>query len=212
MQQTRGKRLLAVLVLCALGLLVADVVLDYSRAVLQPVVAETPARLRAQLDEMIAQARVDLQQEGIAEEAMVFDGLLDARYRGQSFELTIPFVGDVLAGFHRAHGRSYGHAMPERTVEVVNLRLQATGLVAKPVFVAEPTVENDGADAFLGHKAAFVGDGWQQIALYDRARLRPGAAFSGPALVFQLDSTVFVAPGWSARVDAYRNIVLERVR
>ena len=197
-------------VLCALGLLVADVVLDYSRAVLQPVTVETSARLRAQLDEMIAQARADLLREGVAEEAMVFNRLLDVRYRGQSYELAIPFVEDILAGFHSAHTRRYGHAMLEQTVEVVNLRLQATGVVNKPAFVPEQIVDNDGADARLGHRQAFVSDDWCRVALYDRAQLCPGATFTGPALVFQLDSTVFIAAGWSARVDGYHNIILER--
>jgi len=195
-------------VLCALGLLVADVALDYSQAVLQPVTPQTAAGLRLQLDEMIAQARADLAQEGIAPSAMVFDGLLDVRYRGQSFELTIPFADDVAASFHDAHRRSYGHAMPERTIEVVNLRLQATGVVEKPALTAAPVTPNDGAAAFLGRKPAFVDGEWREIALYDRARLEPGAAFSGPALVFQLDSTLFIAPGWSARVDGYGNVVL----
>lgn len=199
-------------VLCALGLLVADVVFDYSRAVLQPVTAEIPAHLKAQLDEMTARARADLLREGISEDAMVFQGLLDVRYQGQSYELTIPFAEDILASFHSAHTRSYGHAMPERTVEAVNLRLQATGLVEKPSFTPEPVSENDGTDALLGHKPAFVDDDWYQLVLYDRVRLRPGAMFTGPALVFQLDSTVFVPPGWLARVDAYYNILLERTR
>jgi N-methylhydantoinase A/oxoprolinase/acetone carboxylase beta subunit len=48
------------------------------------------------------------------------------------------------------------------------------------------------------------------MALYDRDSLAPGACVDGPALVFQLDSTVYVAPGWSARVDGWRNLVLER--
>jgi N-methylhydantoinase A len=49
------------------------------------------------------------------------------------------------------------------------------------------------------------------MALYDRAELHPGMRFSGEALVFQLDSTVYVAPGWSAQVDGYRNLILERL-
>lgn len=200
-------------VLCALGLLMADVVVETSRSVLDAVTAETPAILQAQLDEMMAHARAELRREGIAEEAMIFNGLVDVRYKGQSYELTIPFEKDVLAAFHAAHTDRYGHAMPEWTVEVVNLRLQAVGLVEKPKLVPESLVEDDGRDAFLGHRAAVCDGqtGEQPIALYERERLWPGATFAGPALVFQMDSTVFIAPGWSARVDGYRNIVLERV-
>jgi N-methylhydantoinase A/oxoprolinase/acetone carboxylase beta subunit len=46
--------------------------------------------------------------------------------------------------------------------------------------------------------------------MYEREQLRPGARLDGPALVVQMDSTVYLAPGWSARVDGYRNLVLER--
>jgi N-methylhydantoinase A len=205
-------------VLCALGLLMADVVLETSRSVLGAVTAETPAILQAQLDEMVAHARAELGREGIVEAAMIFNGLVDARYQGQSYELTIPFERDLLAAFHAAHTHRYGHAMPQWMVEVVNLRLQAVGLVEKPRLVPfdlaqgrpEPLAEDDGTDAFLGHRVAVCSDraGEQPIALYERERLPPGATFAGPALVFQMDSTVFVAPGWSARVDGYRNLVL----
>jgi N-methylhydantoinase A len=227
-------------ILCAYGLLMADVVLETSRSMLGSVSAESDVHLEGQLEEMIVQARSDLTREGVAEEEMVYGGLVDARYHGQSYELTIPFpdpgADSLRAAFHAAHARRYGHAMPERAVEVVNLRLQATGLVAKPELDPEPLVENDGADAYLGQKPGYLrsmaqvgpasdlspnqedsvarGSGYSgysgQMALYDRALLRPGAAFVGPALVLQMDSTVYVGPRWSARVDGYRNIVLER--
>jgi N-methylhydantoinase A len=144
---------------------------------------------------------------------MVFNGLVDGRYRGQSYELTIPFTTDIESAFHEAHARSYGHAMAHRTVEIVNMRVQATGLVEKPALIPETIAENDGTDALLGRRVSLCDDDGNRhsVALYDRERLRPGAAFGGPALVFQLDSTVFVAPQWSARVDGYHNIVLERV-
>jgi N-methylhydantoinase A/oxoprolinase/acetone carboxylase beta subunit len=47
------------------------------------------------------------------------------------------------------------------------------------------------------------------VRLYDRALLRPGTTFAGPALAFQMDSTVFVPPAWSVRVDGYHSLVLE---
>ncbi|MBI2322017.1 MAG: hypothetical protein HYU88_07975, partial [Chloroflexi bacterium] len=46
-------------------------------------------------------------------------------------------------------------------------------------------------------------------ALYARARLAPGQAFGGPAVVVQEDATTAVPPGWAARVDGYGNLLLE---
>jgi N-methylhydantoinase A len=200
-------------VLCAWGLLMADVVLESSRSVLMPVTEGVGDELWAQLEGMVARAREDLAREGIAPRAMAFQGSVDARYRGQSYELTIPLAGSsteaLLSTFHAAYEASYGHTMPEREVEVVHLRLQATGLVDKPALEATRPVDSDGREARLGQKQIVCGAGACGADLYDRARLRPGAAFAGPALVYQMDSTVYVAPGWSARVDGYHNIVLE---
>ncbi len=184
-------------VLCAFGLLVADVQRDYSRAILQPVGADL--NLQPQLDAMIAQAQHDLQAEGIAPESMLFYALLDVRYVGQSFELTIPYSELIAADFHAEHERAYGHALEQRPVEVVNLRVQAVGQVEKPVITPEAETS---AAAIPLHQT-------DQFTCYDRDALQPGMTFSGPALVFQLDSTIYIAAGWSARVDAYRNLILE---
>lgn len=181
-------------VLCALGLLVADVTRDYSVSLLGGV---EPAPLLADL---LAQARADLAREGVAEADMTFAPLLDVRYRGQAYELTIPYTDDVASAFHAAHERAYGHALPGRAVELVNLRVQAVGAVEKPIFTADPLTPNDGMSARLGVKNG--------LTLYDRERLIPGARFAGAALVFQLDSTVYIPAGWSAQVDGYRNLLL----
>ncbi len=198
-------------VLCALGMLMADMVLEESRSVLEPVTERTTARLQGQLDAMARRARAQLIDEGVEEEAIVLRGLVDARYAGQSYELTIPLEENLAAAFHATHAQTYGHAMPGRAVEVVNLRLQATGLVERPELTPEPFVEHDGREALLGERSGHLrASGTSSLALYERERLRPGAAMHGPALVFHMDSTAFIPPRWSARVDGYRNLVLER--
>lgn len=201
-------------VLCAFGLLVADVVLDYSRSVLGVYQDTTPAQLNAFLADMLAQAKTELAHENIAESDMVFRPTVDMRYRGQAYELSVSLEADFTSGtslvdsFHRLHQQTYGHAMPERAVEVVNLRLQAIGIVEKPELVAEPIAENTSVEvAFLGTKTTATGE---QMALYERDRLPIGASFSGPALTFQFDSTVYIGTGWNATVDGYRNLILER--
>ena len=191
-------------VLCAFGLLMADVRLDYSRGVLAPLSAESLAQARTALDGLLAEARATLAQEGVAEADMLLAATVDLRYRGQAFELTVPFEADVAEVFHAAHEATYGYALRGRLLELVTLRLEAVGRVDKPPITPEPVTPNDGSDARLGVRA----DG---VRLYERERLRPGARFAGPALVFQLDSTNFVAPGWAAEVDGYRHLVLMRL-
>jgi N-methylhydantoinase A len=47
-------------------------------------------------------------------------------------------------------------------------------------------------------------------AVYERDGLDIGVAVEGPAAIEQFDATTIVPPGWSARVDAKRNLVIER--
>lgn len=197
-------------VLCAFGLLVADVALDYARSVLAPVTESTSEALSQQLNDMIAQAHLDLADEGIREDNRVFNASVDLRYQGQAYELTIPFHpnDDLQAVFHAFHKKTYGHDLPERKVEAVNLRLQAIGVVNHPDIVAETVVDNPSVDeARLGEKQTSDGT---TMTLYERDKLPCGATINGEALLFQLDSTIYVAEGWSARVDGYRNLVIER--
>jgi len=198
-------------VLCALGLLMADAVLERSYSVLEVVTPETVSGLRQRLADMAADARSALTAEGFQEEIIILQQLVDARYSGQSYELTIPFETDLAAAFHAAHAAAYGHSMRGRTVEVVNVRIRATGLVDGPAFKPEPLVKDDGVDAYLGKKPGFTErHGVVQVARYARERLRPGAVVPGPALIFQMDSTTYVSSDWVAHVDGYRNVVMER--
>src|SRR5439155_765929 len=50
------------------------------------------------------------------------EGEADLRYRGQSFELTVPLGGDLAGAFHRAHEERYGFAERERPLELVAVR------------------------------------------------------------------------------------------
>ncbi len=192
-------------VLCALGLLIADVAVDFSRSVMREATADCLRELRETGAELLALAEDELRQEGIAEEDMRFAATLDMRYEGQAYELSVPFDERAADFFHEAHERAYGHAIRWRKVEVVNLRVTGSGAIEKPEFeLAETT----------NHQAAPIGEkpspGGNVIKLYERARHRPGAGFRGEALVFQMDSTTYVPAGWRARVDGYANLLLER--
>ena len=50
------------------------------------------------------------------------EGEADLRYRGQSFELTVPLEPGLAAAFHRAHEERYGYADETREVELVAVR------------------------------------------------------------------------------------------
>lgn len=192
-------------VLCALGLLLADVAVEYSRSVMCRADGEALARLEGDRRELLASARGELKREGIADDEMRFNASLDMRYEGQAYELNIPFGSEAVEAFHAEHERSYGHAMRWRNVEIINIRVNGIGSIEKPSIEAVPGEQHE-AVAY-GEKTAPNGGA---IKLYERDELGAGAMFEGEALVFQMDSTTYVPPGWRGQVDGYLNLVLER--
>ena len=192
-------------VLCALGLIVANVLLDYNQSVLHFDGPERMQQLAALLAELRERAALALADEKL-DAPPQFRAFLDARYQGQAHELLIPYTDEVEEAFHAAHVRAYGHELRDRAVEVVNLRLQAIGAVEKPVLPYDEPDENASPTPLDSQRDATGAT----IEHYAREDLRPGACITGPALVFQLDCTIYVAEGWVVRVDGYHNLILER--
>ena len=202
-------------VLSALGLVLADFTVDHSRTVMRPLAGAAAADLAAAFAPLLDQARAELAAEGFAGDAVVLEQALDLRYRGQSFELTIPVAGDDPAEaarqFHAAHEARYGYARPDAAVELVNVRVTGRGLRPKPALPQEsPAASPDPRPAQVGETRLAAGGRWHAAPVYERGLLRPGHALAGPALVVQEDATTVVAPAWRARVDAWSNLMCER--
>jgi N-methylhydantoinase A len=204
-------------VLSALGLLVSDVLYDYSVSRVRAWDEVTPGTLSDVLDDFRAAAGDRLAAEGRAGESVVFEPSLDLRYAGQSFELSVPVPdGDVdddtLAAlaerFHERHRTRYGHAYPEEPVELVTVRLRARGVVEPPDLRPEP-VPGTVADAVRETRPVAFGGTDHETRVYDRAALPTGGTFDGPAVVEGAESTVVVRPGQAARVDEYGSLVVE---
>lgn len=203
-------------VLSALGMLLADTLKDYVRTIMVPV-EESQQLVSATLVELEEMGRRDLASEGVSAEQIVIETSLDLRYVGQSYELNIPFEGDMLdasAAFHQAHERRFGYSDPNERVQVVNVRLKARGLNTYPALERLEVVTQFSPEPAMMRDVVFAqGDGLtrESIPIYERATLCSGASFSGPAIVTQYDTTTLVPPEWYARVDGVGNLIIERV-
>jgi N-methylhydantoinase A len=200
----------------AFGLLVADTRHDYVRTHTVPAAALPFEELRRIIDEMRAEGRRALAEDGFAEAAMRFEARLDMRYIGQSFELSVELpesaasIAEVEDAFRHAYEKRYAYAVSD-PAEVVNFRVAAYGLVAKPEL---PQVGAGGslAEARTGDSPVIFGAEELSTALYDRTLLPPGSAFDGPAIVEEAGAVTVVPPEFRGRVDAFGNLVLERAR
>lgn len=206
-------------VLSAYGMLMADVTSEGSVAVL----ARADALHQETTPLVVAASDVEQKvRELLAREEVgpiTVTAALDMRYKGQSYELTVPLslpitppaVAAAMASFHEAHAQRYGYTMPEGIVEAVTLRVRAAAPGARPPLPHYPPGSADAAAAELPARPVwFNAAGPLETPGYDRRLLQPGNRFSGPAVIFQYDATVVVAPGWQCHVDAAANLWIER--
>jgi N-methylhydantoinase A len=201
-------------VLSALGLALADFTVDRSRTLMWSLGETSADALAAAVAPLLADARAAVAAEGFGDAAIRLAWALDLRYRGQSFELTVPAEShdpaEAARRFHAAHEQRYGYARPDAAVELVNVRVTATGVRPKPTFPQPaPAPSPDSRPAQIGETPLAAGGDWQTAAVYERALLLPGHEFAGPALVVQEDATTVIPPGWRVRVDGWLNLICE---
>jgi len=198
--------------LCALGAVAAGIRRDTMRTVLLPLEDAEWFGMKPTLEGLVREAEAAVADMGEAGDTSV-QCAADLRYRGQSFELTVPFPAGASAAelavlFHAAHERSFGHAEAEAAVQVVSLRASASR--PAPTIAMPRETEVPHAAQSRGTAQLYAAGRWIEAALFDRTALKPGAAFSGPAIVTQSDCTILVPEGWTARVDGLRNIEMEQ--
>lgn len=198
--------------LSALGILRADVVRDFSQTVRLPVnsVAKARAALGRAFARIERRGAQQMRAEGFLPRQIRVERLLDMRYIGQAYELSVPAAGGFVRGFHREHERRYGYADPARPTEVVNVRARLMGATPKPGLMRERVGSANAQAAMVGLCRTVFARGVRATPVYERAKLRAGHRFKGPAIVTEYSATTVVPPGWRARVDAYGNLVLTR--
>ena len=211
--------------LSAYGMLFADVVKDYSQTVLWQFEksGEGSENLVKALNDgfgtLLSRAEDEMEIEGFASHQLKIDRSLDMRYEGQSYELNIPcftterapsneVVETLVAKFHAAHELRFGYARTDAPVEVVNLRLTATGETDKPPSQSVPLADTDASEAFTVQNPVIFESEVLPTDFYRREALRPGNRIAGPAIVTEFSATTVVPPNFSAVVDAYQNLIL----
>jgi N-methylhydantoinase A len=192
----------------ALGMLMSDLRHDYVRTYYKSLADSDFGEIRRILAGMIGEARELLLSEGTAADAMTFQRFLDIRYVGQEFPIQTPIdeatiaSGDaerIRAAFDEIHDRRFGHKATAEAVEIVNIRLTATGKRERSRFPELPPATTD---ALIAHRRVIFDDSLEGIEcpIYDRERLGPGARVSGPAVIQEYASTTVLFPGDAMQV------------
>ncbi len=201
--------------LSAFGILVSDVIKDYSRTVLK-VVASPAAKRTAELAKPFV-GEIELQFRALREQAERefasegWSGKLeivttaDVRYRGQGFELNIPWGRNLPSLFASEHKRRYGYADESRAIEIVTLRLRARLKSKTPARLAQSkksTLPVQNSKIWL--------DGKPSVSkIYDRGSLTTNRWYRGPAIITEYSATTVVPAEMRFSLTAESNLLIE---
>jgi N-methylhydantoinase A len=195
--------------LSAFGILVSDVVKDYSRTVLWRMLNDLPVKsLKEEFDNLSRRADKDFRAEGW-DGAIERKRTVDVRYRGQGYELNVPYSQQLMAAFRREHERRYGYSYAAREIELVTLRLRA--VIRSPqsrVGETRPDRTNRGGSHPERASTYFEGKKISAV-IHDRDLLQPGKKYSGAAVVTEYSATTFVPPGTQFWLDRAENLIVQ---
>jgi N-methylhydantoinase A len=202
----------------ALGVLVADYVVDLLRSYVTPLSQVDLGRVRGLMSELAEEAGKELEPAGLESGSTETTLFVQMCYPGQNFDMSVPVpegialdepgLLDLAERFHDQHESERGFCFRNQQPVVRGVRLAARGRTPKPDHFAELGSVTDARHAQTGERSAFFGSDWIDTPVYDGTVLGAGAEIDGPALVEEPFTVVVVPPDAVARLDALGNYVL----
>ena len=198
----------------ALGCLLCDLRQDFVRTVNLPLddrsIASALEIWRSQRSEGLA--RVTTAGAELAGMEELFS--LSCCYQGQAHSIEVPIADfaigpDALeAEFTRQYRRRYSTTLSDFPIIVTAVRTTVRGVrptrkLAPPVHAAGPPRDR---------RAVRCAGTWHETAVTTRQALSSGAVVSGPLIVEQADTTIWIEPGFTARTLAHGALLIETAR
>ena len=198
----------------AWGMLSADVVDDFSRTRIALLDDIGPELLESIFREIEREALGSLQEQEFSKSGAVLLRQLELRYLGQEHTLPVEVAAPIepeaiRVRFGELHEARYGHRM-EAAVQIVNIRIRATGKISKPP-LPERSVRAPGeraAGAGIRSAYCYTTRAMTEFDLYWRDSLAPGDEIPGPALVEEATSVTVVHCGQQLNVDPYGHLIV----
>jgi N-methylhydantoinase A len=197
----------------ALGLLVADYVVDLLRTYVVPISQVDLDRLRGALSELVDEAGKELAPAALPDSAVHTELFVQMAYGGQNSDMSVPCpegvtldengLLDLTARFHDLHEADRGFAFRNQQPIVRGARLVARGTTPNPGHMAEVGTVTDARQARTGERPVYWGVEFVDTPVFAGEQLGPGAAVDGPALIEEAFTVVAVAPGWHGRLGEH---------
>lgn len=202
--------------LSAYGILFSDISHDVARSRLLPAVPDSLPALTEVFDALLADGAALLARDGIAPGERQFSVAADMRYRGQAFELLVPWpeweIGEaglarLVEAFHVQHRQRFAYDDRATPADIVTCRVTATGRLPKP---ALRPYESVGASKPKGNRRVYLEGAWRATPVYDRSALSADAPVAGLAIIDEAYTTILIGRGWSVAPRDTGDLMAER--
>jgi len=199
----------------ALGLVIADSVVDIKRSYIAPAGRAQADRINALLAEVEAQAAKELRVAGLGRDEIDFHRYLAVCYPGQTFDMAVPAVVDgegrmgeaelraTIEAFHDLHEETHTYAAREEEPVLRAVRVQAVGRTPKPPLAVREPAGHPLADALRSRRPAWFDGRFVDTPVYEGDRVGAGHRIEGPAIVEERFTTIVLYPGHLAEVDRF---------
>ncbi|MGI8423783.1 MAG: hydantoinase/oxoprolinase family protein [Chloroflexota bacterium] len=199
----------------SIGVLAAPLAFDYVRSHYGVLAGLDWGAVDELYEEMEEEGRRVLARAGVQVDSVTVTRTADMRLYGQAHQISVPIPATrldadsafvVAEGFERAYRALYGRTAPGVAVEAISWRVTVSGPRPSLSLRRTPAAA---ADAKKGERAVYFPEtGFTPTPVYDRYALAPGAAFEGPAVIEERESTAIIGPGASVRVDDQSSLVV----
>ena len=200
----------------AYGMLLSDLKYDSARTHLIPLTTEGLDIATEGLSHLEEAARRELCEQGAESERIEVDWMLDMRYRGQSYEITVPIpknleslsIDEIKVKFGGLHERRYGHRAEDEALEIVSLRVRAQFPLGK----TNPSriMNSSTAGSTASYRKVRFLSGLHEVPVLHRDSFTAGSESQGPLIIEEQTSTVVVEPGWMVNADSQGNLLLRQ--
>jgi N-methylhydantoinase A len=205
--------------LCSLGLLMADTRFDLSRSRIMIANKENLKEIRHIFSILREEGDQLLENEGVPADMRKYVYSLDCRYENQNYEISMEIsdgqmdekaLAELIEGFHAEHNNSYGYFDRNKSIQLVNYRLGAIGIIDKPTIPgSEILVEDQEIPVTEIRKVRYEGvSDFLDTRIIQRDKLKSGSVVEGPVIIEQMDSTCVIPPDWKAYNDSYGNLIV----
>lgn len=208
----------------ALGCVLADMRHDRVQTVNQLLADADVASLVQQMADVADELSSVITQSGtrFSQIERVFE--LDMLYLGQTHAVSVTLAEsiakrpgqctdhDIASAFDSAYKRAYGRLLENIPRRIMNFRVIVVGrrLPFDVSILGNAISRNVETPTAEEHRVVWINNHHETIPVYQRKQLSIGSSISGPALIEQDDTTIFIDPGLSGDTDRFGNLIIER--